>query len=85
MGFRQQMMNMMIEGKSPEDIAKLMMPQMMEKMGPADMALIMSEMMPRMMDNCFSVMDVERCKSMLSHCRSMLDHMEAKHLGPAVT
>ena len=37
MGFRQRMMNMMMGGKSPEDMTKMMgemMPQMMEKMGP---------------------------------------------------
>ncbi len=100
MGFRQRMMNMMMGKKSPEDITKMMgemMPQMMEKMGPEGMSKMMGEMgneeiesmmldmMPRMMDTCFSEMDRERRQFMLTHCRAMLDQMEEKYLGPAVT
>ncbi len=94
------MMNMMMGRKSPEDVTKMMgemMPQMMEKMGPEGMAKMMGkmgheeiegmmlDMMPRMMDTCFSAMDRERRQFMLTHCRSMLDQMDEKYMGTAVT
>ena len=36
------------------------MPQMMGKMGPEEIEYMMLDMMPRMMDSCFSEMDRER-------------------------
>ena len=57
---------------------------MMEKMGSEEMENMMIDMMPRMMDTCFSEMDTERRKFMLTHCRSMLDQMDEKYVGPAV-
>ncbi len=36
--------------------------------------------MPKMMDGCFSMMNIEQRQGMLSMCRRMLDQMEAKYL-----
>ena len=83
MGFRRQMVNMMIAGKSPEEISALvreLMPELMAKMGCDGMARIMSETIPGMMDACFSGMDMEQRRSMLTRYRSMLDTMEKKYL-----
>ncbi len=84
MGFQQRMMNMMMGKKSPEDMAQ-MMPQMMEKMGHEGMEHMMLKMMPQMMDTCFAEMDQERRQFILSHCRGMLDRIEAKYPGAAAT
>ena len=88
MGFQQRMMNMMMGRKSPEDVTKMMgemMPKMMGKMGPEEIERMMIDMMPRMMDVCFSEMDGKRRQFLLAHCRGMLDDMEEKYFGPAVT
>ena len=77
MGFQQRMMNMMMERKGPDDVIK-----MMGKMGHEEIERMMIDMMPQMMDNCFSEMDRERRQFMLSHCRGMLDQMDEKYLGP---
>ena len=45
---------------------------------------MMLNLMPRMMDNCFSAMDAERREFMLTHCRSMLDQMEERYLKTPV-
>lgn len=50
------------------------LPTMMERM--------MENVMPGMMDRCFSGMDRQRREFMLRHCRGMLDQMEAKYLHP---
>ena len=47
-------------------------PRLMEQM--------MENVMPNMMDACFSQMSPERREFMLSHCRGMLDRMEAKYV-----
>ncbi len=47
------------------------LPKLMERM--------MEDVMPNMMDSCFAQMDPERRKSMLTHCRGMLDRMEEKY------
>ncbi len=62
-----------------------MMNMMMGRKSPEDVAKMMDEMMPRMMDTCFSEMDRERRQFMLTHCRGMLDQMDEKYLGPADT
>ena len=52
MGIQQQMMNVMMGRKSPEDTRKMMsemMPLMMAKFGPEGMAELMGSMMPQMM------------------------------------
>ncbi len=43
------------------------------------MSSIMHEMMPRMMESCFSKMDPEQRQKMLSMCRDILDQIEAKY------
>lgn len=53
-----------------------MMPQMMRSMAHQQV----ENMMPRMMDACFSSMDAQRREVMLTHCRSMLDQMEDRYL-----
>ena len=83
-----EMMPQMMGKMGPEGMAKMMgemMPQMMGKMGSEEIERMMIDMMPRMMDTCFSEMDGERRQFMLAHCRGMLDQMEEKYLGPAVT
>ncbi len=91
-----EMMPQMMEKMGSEGMSKMMgemMPQMMEKMMPQMMGnmgheeieSMMLDMMPRMMDNCFSAMDNERRQFMLTHCRGMLDQMEEKYMGTAVT
>ncbi len=88
MEFQQRMMKMMMGRKSPEDMSKMMsemMPQMMEKMGSGEIERLMLDMMPSMMDTCFSEMDRERRQFILTHCRGMLDKVEEKYMGPAVT
>tara|TARA_B100000315_G_C14346044_1_gene481808 strand:+ start:217 stop:387 length:171 start_codon:yes stop_codon:yes gene_type:complete len=55
MGFQQRMMNMMMERKGPDDVIK-----MMGKMGHEEIKRMMLDMMPRMMDTCFSEMDREQ-------------------------
>ena len=62
-----------------------MMNMMIGRKSPEDVAKMMGEMMPRMMDTCFSEMDRERRQFMLTHCRGMLDQMDEKYLGPSVT
>ena len=62
----------------------MMMPQMMQSMGQGQIENMMLDMMPRMMDTCFSAMDSERREFMLTHCRSMLDQMEARYLTAPV-
>ena len=82
MGFRQQMLNMFLSGKSPEEISSIMsemMPLMMEKMGPEDMAQVMLNVMPGMMDSCFSGMDREQRRLVLTRFRSILDSMDEKY------
>lgn len=83
MGFKRQMLGMMISGKSPEEISEIMgeiMPELMEKLGPHGMARIMNELIPQMMDTCFSGMNVEQRRSMLTEYRSMLDSIEENYL-----
>ena len=83
MGFKRQMMTMMIANKSPEEISKLMselMPEFMDKLGPQGVARIMNDMIPDMMEACFSGMNMEQRKSMLKRYRSMLDSIERKYL-----
>jgi hypothetical protein len=41
---------------------------------------MIEDVMPRMMDRCFSEMDAERRQFMLAHCRGMLDEVEAKYV-----
>jgi hypothetical protein len=55
-------------------VVLLRLPTMMEPM--------MENVMPGMMDHCFSRVDRERRQSMLRHCRGMLDQMESKYLQP---
>jgi hypothetical protein len=43
---------------------------------------MMEDVMPQMMDRCFSQMDAERRQFMLAHCRGMLDEVEAKYVEP---
>jgi hypothetical protein len=53
--------------------------------GPALPRLIESMMekaMPQMMDACFAQMGGERRRFMLSHCRGLLDQMDAKYMRP---
>ncbi len=50
---------------------------------PALMERMMENVMPGMMDRCFSGMDRERREYMLRHCRGLLDQMEAKYVQPA--
>lgn len=83
MGFKRQMITMMISNKSPEAISEIMneiMPELMNKLGPDGMARIMNDMMPGMMDACFTGMDVEQRRFMLKRYRSMLDNLENKYL-----
>lgn len=83
MGFKRQMVSMMISGKSPEEISEILgdiMPELMEKLGPHGMARIMNELIPQMMDACFSDMNAEQRRSVLTQYRSMLDGMEAKYV-----
>ena len=49
-------------------------------MNPEEMGAMMHEMMPKMMDSCFSMMNTEQRQGMLSMCREMLDGIEAKYL-----
>ena len=58
---------------------------MMGKMGHEEIERMMLDIMPRMMDTCFSEMDRQRRQFMLNHCRGMLDQMEEKYTGPTVT
>lgn len=62
-----------------------MMPRMMEEMGPEQIEHMMVDAMPRMMDSCFSAMDVERREAMLAHCRGMLDEVESRYLAKTAT
>ena len=48
------MVMLMMWRKSPEDVTK-----MMGKMGPEEIEHMVLDMMPRMMDSCFSEMDRE--------------------------
>ena len=58
---------------------------MMGKMGHEEIERMMFDIMPRMMDTCFSEMDRQRRQFMLNHCRGILDQMEEKYTGPTVT
>lgn len=83
MGFKRQMISMMISGKSPEEISEIVaeiMPELMENLGPYNMANIMNELIPGMMDACFSGMNAEQRQSMLTRYRNMLDGIEKKYL-----
>ncbi len=51
-----------------------------QRRAPALTEHMMENVMPGMMDRCFSEMDEGRRKFMLSHCRTMLDQVEAKYL-----
>lgn len=83
MGFKTQMITMMIANKSPEEISQLMsefMPELMDKLGPHGMAKLMNDMIPGMIEACFSGMDMEQRRSMLKKYRSMLDSLEQNYL-----
>ncbi|MEE8337857.1 MAG: hypothetical protein V3R95_07330 [Dehalococcoidia bacterium] len=45
---------------------------------------MMEQVMPRMMDSCFSEMSPERRQFMLAHCRGMLDQVEEKYVTEQV-
>ncbi len=47
---------------------------------PALQEHMMENVMPGMMDRCFSQMGRERREFMLTHCRGTLDQIEAKYL-----
>lgn len=82
------MMPRMMQRMGSQGMPKMMgdmMPRMMESMGHEGTEHMMLNMMPVMMDNCFSQMDKERREFMLTHCRGMLDQMEAKYVAPRVT
>ena len=82
------MMNMMMRGKNPDDVTKMMgemMPQMVGKMGSEEIERMMLDMMPRMMDTRFAEMARERRQFMLTHCRGMPNQMDEKYLRPAAT
>lgn len=80
-GMMREMMPRMMEGMGPEGMAG-MMPAMMEMMGAEHVEKMVLDMMPKMMDSCFSGVDMERRQFMLTHCRGMLDAMEAKYVSP---
>ena len=83
-----EMIPQMMEKIGSEGMSKMMgemMPQMMSKMGHEEIERMMLDMMPSMMDTCFSEMDRERRQFILTHCRGMLDKVEEKYMGPAVT
>ena len=77
-----EMMPQMMGNMDPAEMAK-MMPQMMDKMGHEEIEGMMLNMMPQMMDTCFSGMDKAQREFMLTHCRGMLDAMEAKYVSPS--
>ena len=91
MGFKRQMLSMMIAGKSPEEIAEIaaeVMPEMIAKVGPEGIIRIMAEIMPQIsekvgpegmahiMDSSFSGMKVEQRRFLLTRIWSMLDSSE---------
>lgn len=93
MGFKRQMVNMMISGKSMAEIAEIVseiMPELIAKLGPEGVVQIMIEIMPqiaekvgpegmaRIMDSGISGMNAEQRKSVLIQYRSMLDNIETK-------
>ena len=77
-----EMMPWMMEKMGPEGMAGIM-PAMMGTMGAEHVERMMLDMMPGMMDSCFSGMDMARRQFMLTHCRGMLDAMEAKYVSPS--
>jgi hypothetical protein len=48
-------------------------------MNAEEMGSMMHDMMPKMMESCFSKMDSQQRQGMLSMCREMLDQIEAKY------
>ena len=70
------------QGEKPEemmDTMSRMMDQGFASMSPEEMASTMHEVVPKMMESCFSKMDVEQRKGMLSMCRGILDDMEKRY------
>ena len=78
------MMPIMSKKMGPGGMAA-MMPDMMEgsleQMRPEDMERMMHDAMPKMMDHCFSRMEGEQRRSMLTMCRRTLDEVEERFLG----
>ena len=74
------MMPLMMDKKDPESMRKVM-PRMIESMVHEQIKHMMLNMMPRMMDGCFSQMDFQRCEFTLTHCRGMLDQMKEKYVA----
>jgi hypothetical protein len=54
------------------------MARMVESMGAEQVEGMMVDVLPGLMDSCFASMDADRRRSMLAHCRAMLDDMEAR-------
>lgn len=73
----------------PEDMEKMMgsMHEMMEhsfeNMDGEEIGAMIHDMMPKMMDGCFSKMTPEQRTGMLSMCRDMLNEVEQKYSQPA--
>ena len=60
-----------VVGAAARTIARRKLPELMEHMA--------EDVMPKMMDACFAQMSPDRRIFMLSHCRGMLDRVEAKY------
>lgn len=78
-------MPIMSRKMGPGGMAHLM-PDMMEgsfdQIRPEDLEHMMHDAMPKMMENCFSRMNGEQRRGMLSMCRETLDEIEEKYREP---
>ncbi len=63
MGFQEQMIKMMIDSKSPDEIVQItedMMPQIVQKLGPQGITRVMGNLIPGMVErmNCQQIEDM---------------------------
>ncbi len=78
----------MMANIKPEDMEKMMgsMHEMMEhsfeNMDGQEVEAMIHDMMPKMMDGCFSKMTQAQRTGMLSMCRDMLNEIEQKYAQP---
>jgi len=61
------------------EMMQSMMEQFFGGMDGKEISSVMKDMMPKMMEFCFSKMDTEQRTEMLSMCRNMVEEMETKH------
>ena len=78
-----EMMNMMGGGKGEAGMMGMMSKMMagaFANMNGEEIGNMIHEVMPNMMESCFSKMDVEQRKGMLKICREILNEIESKYV-----